>query len=122
MLICHHRLCVDFVILEWPICIHNNQLIMLDMGLNRMIFESRIHNIEVITVSTTPPHPKSRDHDVVNTRAVNKLSSTFPPKGITTPSTVPSASIAKRGLLCTLLKCIIVRVNNAKEAVKERMI
>lgn len=91
---------------------------MLDIGLNRMIFDRSIHNTEVITVRTTPPHPKSKDHDVVNTRAANNVSGVLPLKGITTPSTVPSASISKRGLLWTLLKCIIVRVNNAKEAEK----
>lgn len=90
------------------------------MGLNLIIFDSSIHKTEVITHSITPPHPKSNDHDVVNTLAGNKSFTNRPPVGLTTPSTVPSAS-STLGRLCSLLKCIMVKVKRAKDARRNNM-
>lgn len=84
-----------------------------------MIFESKIHRIDVITDNTTPPHPKSKDHEVVKTRPRSNSGIALPPGGITTPSAEPSGSVSTRGLCCIRLKCIIVRVNRAKDAEKK---
>ena len=81
-----------------------------------MIFESKIHRTEVNTVSTTPPQPKSKDQDVVKTLACRRFSTPLPPKGFTTPSTVPSGSTSSLGLLCTLLKWMIVSVKRENDA------
>lgn len=93
------------------------QFIMLDIGLNLIILESRIHRIDVITDKTTPPHPRSRDQEVVKIRPGRSSSIDLPPGGTTTPSAAPSGSVSVRGFCCIRLKWIIVRVNKAKDAV-----
>lgn len=98
------------------------QFIILEIGLNLIILESRIHSIEVITDNTTPPHPKSKDHDVVNIRPASSSGIGLPPDGMTTPSAEPSKSVSARGFCCIRLKWIIVRVNRAKEARKKSFI
>lgn len=99
---------------------YRRQFIILDIGLNRMIFESRIHKTDVITERTTPPQPKSNDHEVVKTRPCSSSCMPRPPGGITTPSAEPSKrSVSTRGFCCILLKWIIVRVNRANDAVKD---
>lgn len=99
---------------------YRRQLIIFDIGLNRMIFESSIHKTDVITERTTPPQPKSNDHEVVKTRPGSSSCIPLPPGGMTTPSAEPSKrSVSTRGFCCIRLKWIIVRVNRANEAVKD---
>lgn len=90
------------------------QLIMLEMGLNLIIFDNKIHKTEVITHNMTPPHPRSNDQDVVKIRAGSNSVNPLPPIGLTTPSTVPSESIPV-GFPCNLLKWIIVNVKRAND-------
>lgn len=85
-------------------CSYVRQLIILDIGLNLMIFDKSIHKMEVITDRTTPPHPKSNDQDVVKIRPCNSSNIPLPPIGTTTPSAAPSISVSKRGFCCILLK------------------
>lgn len=63
-----------------------------EKGLYRMILESRIHSTEVMAQSTTPPHPKSRLHEVRKMRAPSSGLAIMatPPGRATIPSTVPS--------------------------------
>ena len=62
-----------------------------DIGVNLMIFDKNIHKNEVKAHIATPPHPKSKLHEVVKTRAHNKLcAARAEPFAVTKPSTVPS--------------------------------
>lgn len=82
------------------------------IGLNRIILLSNIQATEANAQSVTPPHPKSKLHDVINLRAFNMFFGTGPP---TTPSSGPSRTRAPPRS-CALLKWIIVRVKSAKVA------
>jgi hypothetical protein len=93
---------------------------MLDMGLNLIIFDNKIHKTDVITHNMTPPHPRSNDQDVVKMRAGSKSWTPLPPIGLTTPSAVPSESIPV-GLLCNLLKWIMVSVKRANDPANKYM-
>lgn len=86
-----------------------------------MIFDNNIHKTEVMTHNITPPHPKSKDQDVVKTRAGRRCFIPFAPIGLTTPSGVVSIS-SVNGLLWSLLKWMIVSVNRAKEAKNRKVI
>ena len=90
------------------------------MGLNLIIFDNKIHKTDVITHNMTPPHPRSNDHEVVKMRAGSSSVTPLPPIGLTTPSAVPSESIPP-GLLCNLLKCIIVNVKSANDPANKYM-
>lgn len=83
------------------------------MGLNLIIFDSKIHRTDVMTQSMTPPQPRSRDQEVVNTLAGSRSFTPRLPVGLTTPSTVPSESW---GFVCSRLKWMMVRVKRAKDA------
>lgn len=98
------------------VTIDHYQFIILDIGLNLIIFDNKIHKTDVITHNITPPHPKSNDHDVENILDGIKSNIFLLFCNFTTPSILPSASIL--GLLCIRLKCMIVNVNRANDARK----
>lgn len=89
---------------------------MLDIGLNRIIFDNNIHSTDVMTHNMTPPHPKSSDQDVENILAASKSRISFAPCLETTPSMFPAYSALIFGRLCIRLKWIIVNVNRANDA------
>lgn len=45
---------------------------MVEIGLYLIIFDSSIHNSDVVVAKTTPPHPSSKDQEVENSLAESK--------------------------------------------------
>lgn len=82
---------IDQVFLSSIKSLNYNYISNCDIGVNLIIFDKNIHKNEVKAHIATPPHPKSKLHEVLKTRAPNRLCAArvYPLVAIK-PSTVPS--------------------------------
>lgn len=104
----------------------------MDKGLCLMILDSRIQSTLARTQRVTPPQPRSKLQDVVNTRAVKISASTCnwadpaeldgdtPSISVDNPPPLSSRQSADVfSGFCCLLKCMMVSVNMANVAGKQ---
>jgi hypothetical protein len=99
-----------------------------DKGLYLIILDSRIQSILVRTQRVTPPQPRSKLQDVLNTLAVKMSASTCtwastaeldgdtPSINVDSPPPVSKQSAAVFSGFCCLLKWMMVRVKIANVA------